>query len=144
MVCCSLDDLLSDHSMVPSSLSFCNYRHHTRCPIVEQGLEWKGMKPKEPLSWLVGSEVLVVDPPRKGLDPSLISALQAIISAEHKAMTPESPTFKAKDEKRPWILRAREDSIEIPSRTIQEENRTLPQTLSFGMDVEIPMASVII
>ncbi|KAI3679868.1 hypothetical protein L2E82_50848 [Cichorium intybus] len=57
----------------------------------------------EPLSWLVGSEVLVVDPPRKGLDPSLISALQAIKSAEHKAMTLESPTFKAKDEKRPWI-----------------------------------------
>ncbi|KAI3722214.1 hypothetical protein L2E82_33244 [Cichorium intybus] len=70
--------------------------------------------PCEPLSWLVGSEVLVVDPPRKGLDPSLISALQAIKSAERKAMTLESPTFKAKDEKRPWILRAREDSIEIP------------------------------
>ncbi|KAI3515904.1 hypothetical protein L1887_14809 [Cichorium endivia] len=33
---------------------------------------------KEPLSWLVGSDVLVVDPPRKGLDLSLISALQSI------------------------------------------------------------------
>lgn len=29
---------------------------------------------QEPLSWLVGLEVLVVDPFRKGLDPSLISA----------------------------------------------------------------------
>ncbi|XP_052624534.1 uncharacterized protein LOC111889097 [Lactuca sativa] len=85
----------------------------------------------EPLSWLVGSEVVVVDPPRKGLDPSLISALQAIRSAERKAMTLESPTFKAKDEKRPWILRAREDSIEIPSRTTQEESRSLPQTLIY-------------
>lgn len=44
---------------------------------------------QEPLSWLVGSEVVVVDPPRKGLDPSLISALQAIRSAERKAMTLE-------------------------------------------------------
>lgn len=42
-----------------------------------------------------------------------------------------SPTFKAKDEKRPWILRAREDSIEIPSRTTQEESRSLPQTLIY-------------
>ncbi|KAI3708652.1 hypothetical protein L2E82_37966 [Cichorium intybus] len=81
----------------------------------------------EPLSWLVGSEVLVVDPPRKGLDPSLISALQAIKSAEHKAMTLESPTFKAKDEKRPWIY-------------VQEKILLRFQ----GMYVEIPMASVII
>ncbi|KAI3518423.1 hypothetical protein L1887_07160 [Cichorium endivia] len=43
----------------------------------------------EPLSWLVGSKVLVVDPPRKGLNLSLISALQAIKSAERKAMTLE-------------------------------------------------------
>ncbi|KAK9061670.1 hypothetical protein SSX86_018853 [Deinandra increscens subsp. villosa] len=85
----------------------------------------------EPVSWLVGSDILVVDPPRKGLDPSLIGALRDIKSAERKAMTLESPTFKAKDEKRPWVLRAREDSIQIPSRTIQEENRSLPQTLIY-------------
>ncbi|XP_071738686.1 uncharacterized protein [Rutidosis leptorrhynchoides] len=85
----------------------------------------------EPLSWLVGSDVLVVDPPRKGLDPSLIGALRAIKQAERKSMTLESPNMKSKDEKRPWILRAREDSIEIPSRTTQEESRELPQTLIY-------------
>lgn len=40
---------------------------------------------QEPLSWLVGSDVLVVDPPRKGLDSSLVDALQSIASAERKA-----------------------------------------------------------
>lgn len=40
---------------------------------------------QEPLSWLVGSEVLVVDPPRKGLDASLLDALQTISSVEKKA-----------------------------------------------------------
>ncbi|PWA67489.1 uridine kinase-like 2 [Artemisia annua] len=85
----------------------------------------------DPLSWLVGSDVLVVDPPRKGLDPALIGALRAIKQAERKAMTLESPTVNVKDEKRPWILRAREDSVNIPSRTIQEESRSLPQTLIY-------------
>ncbi|GKC51336.1 uncharacterized RNA methyltransferase [Tanacetum coccineum] len=85
----------------------------------------------DPLSWLVGSDVLVVDPPRKGLDPALIGALRVIKQAERKAMTLERPTLNVKDEKRPWILRAREDSVNIPSRTIQEESRSLPQTLIY-------------
>lgn len=42
-----------------------------------------------------------------------------------------SPNFNVKDEKRPWILRAREESIRIPSRTPQEEDRSLPQTLIY-------------
>ncbi|MFS8011432.1 putative methyltransferase [Helianthus anomalus] len=103
---------------LPSSLDSSISWHHADTSI-------------EPLSWLVGSDILVVDPPRKGLDPSLIGALRDIKSAERKAMTLESPTFKAKDEKRPWILRAREDSVQIPSRTTQEENRSLPQTLIY-------------
>ncbi|KAI3793881.1 hypothetical protein L1987_36504 [Smallanthus sonchifolius] len=103
---------------LPSSLDSSISWHHADTSI-------------EPLSWLVGSDILVVDPPRKGLDPSLIGALRDIKAAERKAMTLESPTFKAKDEKRPWILRAREDSIQIPSRTIQEENRSLPQTFIY-------------
>lgn len=37
------------------------------------------------MSWLVGSDVLVIDPPRKGLDSSLVHALQSIGSAERKA-----------------------------------------------------------
>ena len=32
---------------------------------------------QEPLHWLEGSDVVVVDPPRKGLDPSLVDALKA-------------------------------------------------------------------
>lgn len=40
---------------------------------------------QEPLSWLEGSEVLVVDPPRKGLDAPLLDALQTISSVDRKA-----------------------------------------------------------
>lgn len=36
------------------------------------------------MSWIIGSDVVVVDPPRKGLDPSLLNALRSISSAEHK------------------------------------------------------------
>lgn len=39
---------------------------------------------QDPLSWLVGSDVVVVDPPRKGLEPSLVNALQAMSSMERK------------------------------------------------------------
>lgn len=33
---------------------------------------------QEPHTWLLGSDVVVVDPPRKGLDPSLLGALQSV------------------------------------------------------------------
>lgn len=39
---------------------------------------------QDPLSWLVGSDVIVVDPPRKGLDASLIDALRTISSHKVK------------------------------------------------------------
>lgn len=42
---------------------------------------------QEPLSWLVGSDVVVIDPPRKGLDPSLIDALQNISSVERRVLS---------------------------------------------------------
>ncbi|XP_059669978.1 uncharacterized protein LOC132315655 [Cornus florida] len=84
----------------------------------------------DPLSWLVGSDVVVVDPPRKGLDPSLVNALRSIKSLESKAKLPESP-LKVKDEKRPWVLRAREASVQIQSKTAQEESQSLPQTLIY-------------
>lgn len=44
-----------------------------------------------------------------------------------------SPIFKEKYEKTHWIfiLQAIEDSIEIPSRTTQEEIWSLPQTLTY-------------
>lgn len=38
---------------------------------------------------------------------------------------------KVKDEKRPWILRAREAAIQIESTTVHEENQSLPQTLIY-------------
>lgn len=38
---------------------------------------------------------------------------------------------KIKDEKRPWILRAREAAIQIESTTVHEENQSLPQTLIY-------------
>lgn len=85
----------------------------------------------EPLSWLVGSDVVVVDPPRKGLDLSLIKALRTISSAERKLVLSESLSIKAKDEKRPWVLRAREASVQIRSKTSQEESQLLPQTLIY-------------
>ncbi|KAH9743525.1 mts domain-containing protein [Citrus sinensis] len=85
----------------------------------------------EPLSWLVGSDVLVVDPPRKGLDSSLVHALQNIGSAERKAKSlSESSSSMVKEEKRPWILRAKEASVQIGSKS-NSENQSLPQTLIY-------------
>ncbi|PON61324.1 RNA methyltransferase [Parasponia andersonii] len=87
---------------------------------------------KEPLSWVRGSDVVVVDPPRKGLDPSLLEALRNISSIKHKAVTSfQSPSSNAKDEKRPWILRANENSVQIGSKMTSEDCKSLPQTLIY-------------
>jgi hypothetical protein len=40
---------------------------------------------QEPVHWLAGSSVVVVDPPRKGLHPTVISALQRVALSERKA-----------------------------------------------------------
>lgn len=40
---------------------------------------------QDPLSWVRGSDVVIVDPPRKGLDPSLLEALRNISTIERKA-----------------------------------------------------------
>ncbi|KAK1272330.1 hypothetical protein QJS04_geneDACA012650 [Acorus gramineus] len=86
----------------------------------------------EPLHWLEGSDVIVVDPPRKGLDQSVIFALQNLVSSERKAANASaSSTLKAKDEKRPWVLRAREASVHIESKTSWEESQSWPQTLIY-------------
>lgn len=84
-----------------------------------------------PLSWLVGSDVVVVDPPRKGLDPSLVDALRTLSLAEKRAMLTERSFSKVKNEKRPWILRAREASVQIESKTSPEEGQSLPKTLIY-------------
>lgn len=86
----------------------------------------------EPLSWLMGSEVVVVDPPRKGLDASLLDVLRTISSLERKAKSaPESSYSKVKDEKRPWVLRAMKDSVQIGSKPALEGSESLPQTLIY-------------
>ncbi|KAG2714849.1 hypothetical protein I3760_03G047400 [Carya illinoinensis] len=106
---------------------------------------------KEPLSWMLGSDVIVVDPPRKGLDMSLVDALQNIPKVEHKAKssferfnhfivhykdflcrsTCSSTHTKIKDEKRPWVLRAREASVQIGSKTTSDDDQALPETLIY-------------
>ncbi|GMN57534.1 hypothetical protein TIFTF001_026643 [Ficus carica] len=87
---------------------------------------------KDPLSWVRGSDVVIVDPPRKGLDPSLLEALQNISTIERKAESSfESPCLNDKDEKRPWILRAREASVQIGSKTTSEDSKSVPQTLIY-------------
>ncbi|KAH9616500.1 hypothetical protein KSS87_009373 [Heliosperma pusillum] len=85
----------------------------------------------EPTSWLVGSDVVVVDPPRKGLDESLLHALRTISSAKRKADSPASTPTNLKEEKRPWILRERQESISVESKTIWPESDALPQTLIY-------------
>ncbi|XP_071725256.1 uncharacterized protein [Rutidosis leptorrhynchoides] len=89
---------------------------------------------EEPLSWLFGSDVVIVDPPRKGLDASLVQALRAISSTEKKARSSiDSLLSKEKEEKRPWILRAKEGSVQIKSKTPSDsvDSQSLPQTLIY-------------
>ncbi|CAI9111570.1 OLC1v1011821C1 [Oldenlandia corymbosa var. corymbosa] len=87
----------------------------------------------EPISWLVGSEVVVVDPPRKGLEPSLADALQALSSVKPNSKLSGSPFLNDKDEKRPWILRARESSVQYGTRSVapEEDQQLLPETLIY-------------
>lgn len=112
-----------------SKLSFENTAE--RLPIsVDSNISWHQADTSiEPLSWLVGSDVVVVDPPRKGLDPSLAKALRTLSLVERKVKSPES--LNDKEEKRPWILRAKESSVQIRSRTTQEESQSYPQTLIY-------------
>ncbi|KAL9256502.1 putative RNA methyltransferase pc1998 [Drosera capensis] len=85
-----------------------------------------------PLFWLLGSDVVVVDPPRKGLDESVILALQSTVPPKHHhAAISFSIVSSNKDEKRPWILRAREASVHVKSKTVFEESHSLPQTLIY-------------
>lgn len=87
---------------------------------------------KEPFMWLMGSDVVVIDPPRKGLDVSLIDALKNISSVERKAFSSSESSNSAQEEKRPWVLRAKEASVQIgskpPSANIAQ---SVPQTLIY-------------
>ncbi|CAD6228467.1 unnamed protein product [Miscanthus lutarioriparius] len=85
----------------------------------------------EPVHWLEGSSVVIVDPPRKGLHPSVISALQKVALSECKAYKAKSSLAKVKDEKRPWILRAREAAVHVDNTTTEEGSETWPETLIY-------------
>ncbi|XP_039120895.1 uncharacterized RNA methyltransferase pc1998 [Dioscorea cayenensis subsp. rotundata] len=86
----------------------------------------------EPLHWLEGSDVVVVDPPRKGLDPSLVAALKAAACFSGKtSKSAQSSVLKVKEEKRPWILRARKAAVQMDSKTACDRSETWPQTLIY-------------
>ncbi|XP_072965918.1 uncharacterized protein [Typha angustifolia] len=86
----------------------------------------------EPVHWLEGSDVVIVDPPRKGLHPSLVDALRNVaLSASKANKASGSSILKVKDEKRPWILRAREAAAHVDSTTVWEDSQTWPATLIY-------------
>ncbi|OIT32422.1 hypothetical protein A4A49_10486, partial [Nicotiana attenuata] len=98
---------------------------------VESNISWHHADASiEPTSWLLGSDVVVVDPPRKGLDPSLVKELRHISALELRTNSSKRPE-KVRDEKRPWVLRAREAAIQIENTTVHEEDQSLPQTLIY-------------
>ncbi|CAJ1946629.1 unnamed protein product [Sphenostylis stenocarpa] len=87
---------------------------------------------KDPFLWLVGSDVVVIDPPRKGLDASLIDALKNISSVERKALSSSESTNSSQEEKRPWVLRAKEASVQIGNRPSPANiPQSVPQTLVY-------------
>ncbi|EMS67531.1 hypothetical protein TRIUR3_27776 [Triticum urartu] len=86
---------------------------------------------QEPIHWLEGSSVAIVDPPRKGLHPSVINALQRVALSERKAFKAKSSLTKVKDEKRPWILRAREPAVHVDSTIMEESSGIWPETLIY-------------
>uniref|UniRef100_A0A803LCB6 Methyltransferase small domain-containing protein n=1 Tax=Chenopodium quinoa TaxID=63459 RepID=A0A803LCB6_CHEQI len=110
----------------------CFEKTVSRLPNVDSNMSWHNVDAAlEPLSWLVGSDVIVVDPPRKGLDDSLLSALQTISSVKRKAVASSSSPSNLKEEKRPWILREREASVSVQGSNRPDESDVLPQTLVY-------------
>ncbi|XP_020098348.1 uncharacterized protein LOC109717085 [Ananas comosus] len=86
----------------------------------------------EPVHWLEGSDVVIVDPPRKGLHPSLVDALRNVALSYSKASkAPKSSILNEKEEKRPWILRAREAAIHVDGKTNWENSQSWPATLIY-------------
>lgn len=111
-----------------SKLSF--EKTASRLPIaMDCSISWHhGDASKEPLSWLLGSDVVIVDPPRKGLDSSLVSALQSLSVMKLKNNISER---KVKNEKRPWVLRERETSGQSLGQIVEAERQSLPETLIY-------------
>ncbi|XP_047329349.1 uncharacterized RNA methyltransferase pc1998 [Impatiens glandulifera] len=96
---------------------------------VDCNISWHlGDASTDPSSWLTGSEVIVVDPPRKGLDPSLVNALQDLVSLDFGSKSSRSSD---KEEKRPWVLRAKDAEVHIQRKVTEEESHSSPQTLIY-------------
>ncbi|GAQ86573.1 S-adenosyl-L-methionine-dependent methyltransferases superfamily protein [Klebsormidium nitens] len=71
-----------------------------------------------PSKYFKGSDTIIVDPPRKGLEPPLIDAL----CAPPPTLAPRPPPDR--EEKRPWILRGRKGTVlreGQPSEQLEEE-----------------------
>ncbi|XP_027193513.1 uncharacterized protein [Cicer arietinum] len=100
---------------------------------IESSITWHHADAsKDPFLWLAGSDVVVIDPPRKGLDASLIDALKNISSLERKVLSSLERPNSVQEEKRPWVLRAKESSVQIASKS-PEANipQSAPQTLIY-------------
>ncbi|OIT04676.1 hypothetical protein A4A49_05359 [Nicotiana attenuata] len=104
--------------------------HPGRLRLYGWGVTRASLRGKEPTSWLLGSDVVVVDPPRKGLDPSLVKELRHISALELRTNSSKRPE-KVRDKKRLWVLRAREALVQIENTTVHEEDQSLPQTLIY-------------
>eukprot|EP00850_Spirogloea_muscicola_P004222 SM000018S03587 [mRNA] locus=s18:94827:100135:- [translate_table: standard] len=84
-----------------------------------------------PMKWLEGAEVVVVDPPRKGLDAAVVDALRlAAIRGLGKAKIP-SPLAKEKVEKRPWMIRADRSRVAAGASDDHEWGDIWPSTLIY-------------
>ncbi|BBN13449.1 hypothetical protein MPTK1_6g03570 [Marchantia polymorpha subsp. ruderalis] len=86
-----------------------------------------------PINWLEGAEVVIVDPPRKGLDAPVIEALRlASLRGQGKQKSPSSSNVN-RVEKRPWIVRAKQDSVVKDSASDWQEEVDViwPDTLIY-------------
>eukprot|EP01018_Ginkgo_biloba_P035622 Gb_03591 [translate_table: standard] len=109
-----------------SRLSF--ERSLTRLPkSLECSISWHCADVSEaPIQWLQGSDVVVVDPPRKGLDASVIDALRTSSLRGQEAVG-----VSDRVEKRPWVVRAQQASVRTECKTKWDENASWPDTLIY-------------
>lgn len=82
-ISCNLSWHQADASVVSAAKTECSL-YVLVCESVILWLFYNLKVVQDPLSWLVGSDVVVVDPPRKGLERSLVNALRAVSSMELK------------------------------------------------------------
>ncbi|KAH9298880.1 hypothetical protein KI387_030562, partial [Taxus chinensis] len=80
---------------------------------------------KGPIQWLEGSDVVVVDPPRKGLDASIIDALLIASLRGQGAIR-----MPSRVEKRPWVIQAQQAS-KMESKNTFDEIASWPDTLIY-------------